>query len=504
MFQQVFRRSVFLFLAAASAAFADPGDAVRLTEAGKNLITGGALTGARYNEAIGQFTKAIDSYPNYAPAYYHRGLVYYAKGDYDKALADLAQARKIATMLLAEFSSRFFDYIQREKKAVGSGRKPQEIYTSRGRAFMYEGYDNIARELFARAITIDPNYAVAYFYRGESYCARGDYDEAVADLTRTITINPNYTLAYFRRGESYCARGDYDEAVADLTRTITIDPNYAQAYYHRGRAYYGKRDYDRAVADLNHALKIKPDYREATDLLARVNREKEAAERWQRVQEEAERQAKQEQEAAERRAKQDAALVASLKGLEALKNAGNAEPGELVDGFERAFYWKYSHERGLRSEAANGIIKTGPLENHVLSFSARFPHPGEAQKADSIMIYPTRPLPVPEGYTKGVSVLVYGSGRSHSLNVLVTDRLGGNHVLPMGSLAFRGWRKLTAEIPLRAREAKRAYYDTSDIHVIGFRIDRVSPEHDYDIALDDLRALKSDEVPEEDLMPDTW
>ena len=49
----------------------------------------------RYDEAISDFTRAIEINPKHADAYYDRGVVYYYKKDYQKALDDFNNAQKL-------------------------------------------------------------------------------------------------------------------------------------------------------------------------------------------------------------------------------------------------------------------------------------------------------------------------------------------------------------------------------------------------------------------------
>lgn len=47
------------------------------------------------NNALTNFTKAIETFPNYVSARYHRGILYHDLGDVPKAMADFEQARSI-------------------------------------------------------------------------------------------------------------------------------------------------------------------------------------------------------------------------------------------------------------------------------------------------------------------------------------------------------------------------------------------------------------------------
>jgi len=49
----------------------------------------------------------------------------------------------------------------------------------------------IAIEAFNTAISLDPNYAEAYFHRGIVFFARRQYDKAIADIEAAIKINPD-------------------------------------------------------------------------------------------------------------------------------------------------------------------------------------------------------------------------------------------------------------------------------------------------------------------------
>ena len=50
---------------------------------------------ARYDEAISDFTRAIEINPKHGDAYYSRGIVYYYKKDYPKSLDDFNKAQEL-------------------------------------------------------------------------------------------------------------------------------------------------------------------------------------------------------------------------------------------------------------------------------------------------------------------------------------------------------------------------------------------------------------------------
>ena len=77
---------------------------------------------------------------------------------------------------------------------------------------------------FNEAIRLDPNYAIAYFFRGDLYKRRGDFERAMTDLNESIRLDPNYAKAYFIRGRLSYITGNNPGAIDDFNRAIRLDP----------------------------------------------------------------------------------------------------------------------------------------------------------------------------------------------------------------------------------------------------------------------------------------
>ena len=63
-----------------------------------------------YDQAIQDYTKAIQVNPSYATAYYNRGDAYNNKGEYDQAIQDFNQALRLNPSLALAFSDRAYAY----------------------------------------------------------------------------------------------------------------------------------------------------------------------------------------------------------------------------------------------------------------------------------------------------------------------------------------------------------------------------------------------------------
>jgi tetratricopeptide (TPR) repeat protein len=105
-----------------------------------------------------------------------------------------------------------------------------------------------------------------YFTSGNIHYENNNFDKAIADYTQAIKLNPNFAEAYYFRGNSY-SYNDSDKTIADYTEAIRLNPRYVNAYFSRGNAYFWNKDYDKAIADFEAVLKIEPNNAEARKAL---------------------------------------------------------------------------------------------------------------------------------------------------------------------------------------------------------------------------------------------
>ena len=225
----------------------------------------------KYDEAIADYTTAIEIDPDYAWAYNNRGVAYDNQGKYDLAIADYTTAIELDPDHKEAYYNRGNAYRKQGKydlaiadytKAIEIDPDYKEAYTNRGNAYYNQGKYDLAIADYTTAIELDPDYAWTYYNRGNAYDNQGKYDLAIADYTTAIELDPDHKEAYNNRGVAYDNQGKYDLAIADYTTAIELDPDDAGAYYNRGLAYeQGK--YDLAIADYTTAIELDPDHKEA-------------------------------------------------------------------------------------------------------------------------------------------------------------------------------------------------------------------------------------------------
>ena len=164
-------------------------------------------------------------------------------------------------------------------------------YYLRGRQFFYrfnrKGFD-FARQMFARAIVIDPAYARAYagvadccsFLYMYFECTDANLKEADAASRKALELDPESAEAHASRGLAVLLNKHYQEAENEFDTAIRLDPRLYQAYYFRARACVSQGKLQDAAHWFEEACRVNPEDYQAPNLLGAVykglNRERDA------------------------------------------------------------------------------------------------------------------------------------------------------------------------------------------------------------------------------------
>ena len=118
-------------------------------------------------------------------------------------------------------------------------------YYLMGRFFYLRGQGKrhlaIARDMYAKAVEIDPGYARAYAGMAicESYEAAshpdGSFDTALANSERALALDANLAEAYAAKGFALFAAVRFDEAAVEFERATRLDPGLFEAHFFHAR-----------------------------------------------------------------------------------------------------------------------------------------------------------------------------------------------------------------------------------------------------------------------------
>ncbi|HEY9048802.1 MAG TPA: tetratricopeptide repeat protein [Ohtaekwangia sp.] len=131
-------------------------------------------------------------------------------------------------------------------------------YTQKGRE-LYERNEFMESLLNVnKAIEMDPNYAVAYYLRGNIKDRFDDRHGAMKDYNTALEKNPKFADAFFARGNVKMKLQDYYGAISDFSSAISINENYIEAYFNRGKAKQFLQAYEDAINDCSKIIQINP------------------------------------------------------------------------------------------------------------------------------------------------------------------------------------------------------------------------------------------------------
>ena len=134
-----------------------------------------------------------------------------------------------------------------------------------------------ARQMFERAVNIDPNFAAAWAGLANVYVdlfrwgrKPGDLEQAQRASERALELNPNSAEAHVSAGQALEIRRRFLEAASAFDRAIKEDPTLYEAYYLYGRAMFECGEIEKAAKLFEKAHAVRPDEYESGPLRAQA------------------------------------------------------------------------------------------------------------------------------------------------------------------------------------------------------------------------------------------
>jgi tetratricopeptide (TPR) repeat protein len=215
-----------------------------------------------------------------------RGLTYALLGEYDKAVADFedalsewAQSENPQIQAIAAERQRWVEALHSGENPITqeelarmqaedapalsadleSSNPAAEEQLLLGRQYHMTLQFDEAEQAYSKAIELDPEYTLAYFYRGLVNVWREQWDDALADMQHVAILDPEQAHARHVAGLMYMREEAYDEAVASYTAAIELLPDQADFYADRAAAFFALGEFESALGDLNTVLSYDPD-----------------------------------------------------------------------------------------------------------------------------------------------------------------------------------------------------------------------------------------------------
>jgi serine/threonine protein kinase/Flp pilus assembly protein TadD len=198
---------------------------------------------------------------------------------YDRQLEDVfAIQDEIAQNIAGTLRVMLTDKERRAIEKIPTRDIQAYDYYLRGRRVFYElrrKSFEFARQMFARAIVIDPGYAAAFAGVADSSsflymwfdATEDNLREAAHASRRAVELDPDSAEAHAARGLAESLRKNYQEAEKEFKEAMQLNPRFYDAAYLYGRCSFAQGKMEEAAALFRRASELDPaDYQSLNHL----------------------------------------------------------------------------------------------------------------------------------------------------------------------------------------------------------------------------------------------
>ncbi|MBN1187769.1 MAG: tetratricopeptide repeat protein [Bacteroidales bacterium] len=217
-------------------------------------------------DAIVQYTKAIDSDPDYDKAYMLRAVAYEKLDKLDEALQDYNRASVFnendAEILcnsgrILFLMGKYQDALEKLDKSIEAKKTP-DAYTYKVKTLIELENYNEAQKAAEKILSIKEDEQTLFIYA--LVCEKLKlYEEAEKFYKKSIQKNKKFLDAYLAMANVKVSLNKNDEGMEYANQAVELEPQNIEPYVVRSHVYKAKLDYPSAINDVSKALVIKPE-----------------------------------------------------------------------------------------------------------------------------------------------------------------------------------------------------------------------------------------------------
>ncbi|MFP4487844.1 MAG: tetratricopeptide repeat protein [Bacteroidales bacterium] len=215
-----------------------------------------------YDEAYTDYEKAHVFDPKEEEVLYLMGRINNKMGNYEQALAHLNRASAVAKREAKIYPEKVWTLLQMEEYEQALKVSDTAMlfssdalnYYQRGLAYESLNNDILAKKDFENSVKKDKRFDDARLALANLLIRIGYLDEAMDHCTAVLEYNDRNTEAYLTRSRIFIEQMDYPSAINDISRNILIEPGNPEHYYTRGTYYQEFNQHSNAINDFSKAI----------------------------------------------------------------------------------------------------------------------------------------------------------------------------------------------------------------------------------------------------------
>ena len=204
-----------------------------------NLIGAALSMQAEREKALVYVTEAVELKPDFAEAWYNKGMAHGKLGQPKEALACFDEALKLDP-------------------------NDCQAWYGKGAALGELGQPKEALACFGEILKLDPSDCQSWYGKGMALGKLERYKEALACYDEAIRLKPDFAEAWNNKGAILCDElGEIDEAIVCFDQALELKPTLIEPWVGKGVALGELGQPEKALACYDEAIKLEPDDAEA-------------------------------------------------------------------------------------------------------------------------------------------------------------------------------------------------------------------------------------------------
>lgn len=179
----------------------------------------------RHFETINEISLKINANEGDADLYFYRAIEFALVQDFASSIEDLNKSIllksdfALAYFMRANVRYKFIDYQRnnksKEEAVANNDSKNKKSYIETEYKFDVE---LIMRDL-DKVTELQPDFSFAYYNKANILCTQQDFQAAIQNYTKAISIDGDFAEAYFNRGLTYLFTGQDSRGLSDMSKS---------------------------------------------------------------------------------------------------------------------------------------------------------------------------------------------------------------------------------------------------------------------------------------------